>query len=262
MPDISPDLQDLVKQKYIEVITGAQSQAKWYSSRRVSIKRWSRGIRFLSILLVGLGGIFPLIRSVSGHDVTNWGYITIAAAGTLLFVDRFFGFSSAWIRYTTTEMEIYKQVKEFESRWQIESLKGSGGGLALTPDKAVELLTVLKDFSAQIDELVKQETNAWATEFQTNIAELQKLTQAKLDMLKPGSVRIKIGNTAGYTNIGIKIDGIFRKKSPGSETLLDNLSPGPHEISITGDKGGNTQTVTAVVETEANKLATLEVVMP
>src|SRR5438445_4629050 len=108
---VPPDLQELVEKKYLEVITAAQAQAKWYSLRRIDIKRWSRGIRFLSILLVGLGGIFPLVRSISGQDVTNWGYITIAAAGTLLFIDRFFGFSSAWIRYTTTQMEIYTQVK-------------------------------------------------------------------------------------------------------------------------------------------------------
>jgi hypothetical protein len=117
---IPNNLRELVNKKFESVVNDATGSKSWYKNKRAGTRKWSRGIRFCSIILIGLGGIFPLVGKnweKWGIDLTPWGYITIAIAGIILFIDRFFGFSSAWIRYTSTEMEITRQLNDFESGW-------------------------------------------------------------------------------------------------------------------------------------------------
>lgn len=266
MPD---PLKKPLDDAFVKVIVGVNATAQWYADKKSKQSNWSQSIRFLSIILIGLGGIFPLIGKIESEktiivDFTNWGYVTIAAAGTLLFLDRFFGFSSAWIRYVTTELEIRKQIREFEISWQIEMAKIDLCLIELTCDKMVQLLTMLKDFSTVIDELVKQETTNWATEFQNNISELQKMASAKLSELKPGSVKIVMKNAAKYKKITIKVDNIERKIIVGAEALIDNISPGSHTILAEGEPilAGVNNLITSVITVEGGKLNTVEMSMP
>jgi hypothetical protein len=254
-----------LQELYNNIVSEAIAQAQWYADKKRPISKASRTIRLCSILLVGLGGLFPLIgaateSNICGYDVTNWGYITIALAGTLIFLDRFFGFSSAWIRYITTEMEIRKQVKEFEMKWRIENY-----GLDLQnidPPKAKELLKMLMDFSLLIDEMVKQETNNWATEFQTNIAELQKTINAKVETTTSGAIKVIGNNLQSYKSLRVKIDSLSFVEMTAPTFLLRGVSPGYHLITIRGDANGKEVEVADTVTVEPGKLATIEIKMP
>jgi hypothetical protein len=275
-------LPRLLVEKYDAAIKLAKEQAQWYAGNKKGKKTCSKAIRLLSIVLIGLGGLFPIIKKVNEVDVSNWGYITIGVAGTLLFIDRFFGLSSGWIRYTLTEMEIYRQMREFEQRWIIAVLKINlppppppvGAVLpppdappapdpgTLSTDKIIEMITLIKDFSSQIDEIVKQETNSWATEFQTNMADLQKIADKSLEELRPVSLQLVLKNTDGYTRLNLQVDGVSRKELTGGETLIENLTKGAHAITVTGEKAGISQSTTKVVNLEAGKLGSVEITMP
>ncbi|HET6252954.1 MAG TPA: SLATT domain-containing protein [Puia sp.] len=286
---MAAQLPALLTEKYNAVIIHATQQAAWYKSKKWK-KIGSKAIRLSSIVLIGMGGLFPIIKEIRGVEVGNWGYITIGIAGTLLFIDRFFGLSSGWIRYTLTQMEIYRQIREFEQRWLIMILKATQNpalppqdppppGQPTTPtppppptppavpagissDKVIELITMIKDFSNQIDEIVKQETNTWATEFQTNLADLQKIADKNLEELRPVSLQLVVKNADNYTTLSLHIDGVFRKEVTKGESLIDNLSKGPHAITITGEKAGTTLSTTKVVNLEAGKMGSVEITMP
>jgi len=253
-----------LQELYNTIVSEATAQAQWYADKKGPISKASRTIRLCSILLVGLGGLFPLIGAATesdiwGHDVTNWGYITIAMAGTLIFLDRFFGFSSAWIRYITTEMEIRKQIKEFEMKWRIENY-----GLdlqSIDPSKAKELLKMLMDFSSLIDEMVKQETNNWATEFQTNIAELQKTINAKIETTSSGAIKVIGSNLQSYRRLKLKIDSLSFVEMTAPTFLLRGISPGYHLITICGEADGKQVETADTITVEPGKLATLEIKM-
>jgi hypothetical protein len=257
-------MRKLLNEAFEKIVTAATKEADWYNRKKFSKSLWSKVIRFSSIILIGLGGIFPLVSKIGSLEhVSDWGYVCIALAGTLLFLDRFFGFSSGWVRYITTEFEIRKQIREFEMRWQIEMSRIDLCEEQLTCDKMIQMLTMLKDFSASVDELIKQETNTWATEFQNNISELQKIASAKMEEFRPGFIKVVVKNRTAYKDLVIKVDDIDRKVLVGNEALIDNVTPGPHTITAEGEKtGGGKVPVTIVVSVEANKIATAELTMP
>ncbi|MFY8037619.1 MAG: SLATT domain-containing protein [Cyclobacteriaceae bacterium] len=251
-----------LQKTYDSVIGGAKIQATWYEDKKKTISKTSRELRRWSIILVSFGGLFPLLGAASkqdifGVDVTNWGYIAIALAGTLLLLDRYFGFSSAWIRYTTTKLEIEKLIKEFEIKWVMEV--GDADVNTLDPLKMKELMKSLLDFSNLIAELVKQETNAWAVEFQNNIAELQKSINSKLQSSMPGAIKVSVVNTKNLTSLVLRLDQLSNIPITGNMALIQNVSPGFHSVTISG-KGTDGQTIVIGDEAtvEAGKLVSVE----
>lgn len=259
------ELLKLVDENYLLSIKNAEAQIAYYQAGKRSKRTWSKAIRFASILLFGLAGIFPLLRSFTFYTyevkISDWGYVSIALAGTLLLLDKFFGFSSAWMRYITTEMDIQKLKKDFEAKWKVENIKIPDRE-NLSADQAVALLQMTRDFVSQIDELVKQETLSWATEFQSNVSELQKMTNSKLETMKPGSIRVVIKEAQLYKDFVIHIDGFEKRKSGTAEMLLDHVSPGPHEITVLCKTKDNLPlSKSTVLEVEANKMSVVEIAM-
>ncbi len=255
-----------IQQTYEAIISDAKAQADWYLRNKNENKTMSRSIRFFSILFFGLGGLFPLIGAATDegdlmHGIADWGYISLALAGILIMLDKFFGFSSGWIRYITTEMEIRKKIKEFEMVWNIDTL-----GLDLSnleTEIAKVLLKGMKDFALLIDELVKQETNSWAMEFQSNISELQKAIDSKLETVSPGSIKTVVSNTKDYKNLKIKLDNLGSSDIIGNVFLFKGVSSGHHLITVTGTKGENNEKIelAEVVVVESNKLSAVEITM-
>ncbi len=252
-------------QLYDLVIAGAKKQADWYSKAKTPVKRMSRTIRFMSVVLFGLGGLFPILGGIlkqpDNMDITSWGYVCIAVAGTLVFLDRFFGYSSGWIRYITAETEIRNQIKEFEMRWRIETC-----GLDLTAmpcdPRGKEIMKLLADFSTLIDELVKQETKTWAAEFQSNITELQKTINAKIETLTPGAIKIVVTNGRDYNPLKARIDTMTAVVISGDTALFTGVSVGHHLVVATGVKDGKQVEAAEVAVVDAGKLVTVEVKMP
>src|SRR5690349_359137 len=98
--------------EYVENL--ATQLAGWYQAKIAWKRRISVTLRILSILLITAGGLVPLVKATWSpgtvaavkFDLGQLGYLLIGLGGGAIAFDRFFGFSSAWIRYVTTEMAI------------------------------------------------------------------------------------------------------------------------------------------------------------
>ncbi|TXE06717.1 SLATT domain-containing protein [Algoriphagus aquimarinus] len=250
---------ETIEETFINTIQEANNASNWYKVNIKAKRKYSRGIRLTSIILFGLGGIIPLINALILENkgettILNLGYIAIAFAGTLLLLDKFFGFSSGWIRYITTEMEITKKIKEFELRWKIETY---GKNLAVIPEEeAKELLSMLADFIIMIKEIVKEETSAWALEFQTNMAELQKSINNKIETTIPGSIKVTLSNISDYKNLKIKLNNMGSLDVKRKIYFFQGVPPGYHVISLIGENIATNQLFESaeVVLAEAGKL--------
>jgi hypothetical protein len=253
-----------IQETYDKTIEKAINASTWY---RVNIKgkrKSSRGIRFFSIMLFGLGGIIPLINAIILENkwqmsILNYGYIAVAFAGTLLLLDKFFGFSTAWIRYIKAEMDISKKTKEFELKWKIETY---GKNLELLPEEeAKELLRMLSDFLMTIEEIVMEETNKWEMEFQTNISELQKSIDSKVETSTPGSIKVTLTNISNHKNLKIKLDNVGSVDVKRNIYLFQGVSPGHHMITLKGEVIDSDKSVESaeVVLVEAGKLVEITV---
>jgi hypothetical protein len=162
----------------------------WYFQKKIWKRRMSTALRVASILLFTLGGLIPLVKaswpgaptSAAGLDFGQLGYLLIALGGAAIAFDRFFGYSSGWIRYITTEMAIERSIDEFRLDWarSIASLRGVGP----TAEQVDQLMQLAKTFALSVRAQVEQETKAWVLEFQSNLSDLEKSLKARADEAK------------------------------------------------------------------------------
>jgi hypothetical protein len=184
------DIEDsLIKlRQYVEA--EAQGQIDWYYAKKTPKARLSSGLRLASILLTVIGGLVPIVKATlpAGamaklpFDFSEAGYLLIGLAAGCFGLDRFFGVSSGWIRYITAAMALEKAVAEYRLGW-VQSMAKLRGK---PPDaqQLEELIQTCTTFSLTVKNQVEQETKAWVTEFQSNLAQLEKDLQSKADEVK------------------------------------------------------------------------------
>jgi hypothetical protein len=178
----------------------AESQALeavgWYYAKKRSKNIWSRWLRFWAISFTVLGGLVPIlaatgiVEAVFRHfynvsdskdmqlaelHFNQFGYVLIGLAAGCVAFDRFFGFSTNWMRYLGAAMRIETARIKFCFEWEhlVAPLAGKDPGT----EQVGELLEVIEKFSLAIREAIEQETSAWISEFQTNLSQLDKETK-------------------------------------------------------------------------------------
>jgi hypothetical protein len=146
------------------------------------------GLRFVAIVLFVLGGLVPIVKATLpttvqfSFDFGQSGYLLIGVAAGCIGLDRFFGYSTGWIRYVTTAMAIEKSLEEFRLEWTRNMARMRGA--APTPEQLETLIQTCTAFSLAIKSQVEQETKAWVVEFQNNLSQLEKELQTKVDEAK------------------------------------------------------------------------------
>ncbi len=168
----------------------AQKAIEWYWDHKRLKARISMVLRFVAIILFALGGLVPIVKATLPaaaiakipFDFGQSGYLLIGVAAGCMGLDRFFGYSTGWIRYVTTAMALEKSLEEFRLEWTRNMAKMRGA--SPTPEQLELLIQTSETFSLAIKSQVEQETKAWVVEFQTNLSQLEKDLQAKADEAK------------------------------------------------------------------------------
>src|SRR4051812_11457226 len=165
--DVAASLATL--NRYVE--DQAQDQIRWYWDKKRSQAAMSMRLRFVAIILVAFGGLVPILKATLPVTLTarfpfdfgQSGYLLIGLAAGCMALDRYFGYSTAWIRYVTTAMAIEKSLEEFRLDWtrQMAILRGASP----TPEQLTTLIQTCGGFSLAIRSQVEQETKAWVVEF-------------------------------------------------------------------------------------------------
>ena len=172
----------------------------WYYEKKKSKNFWSRWLRFWAIFFTVSGGLIPLLsaagivqailRYYGAKDETDiqlvelhfnqLGYVLIGLAAGCVAFDRFFGFSTNWMRYIGAAMRIETARLRFAFEWEhrVAPLRGKDP----SDDEVTELLDSIEKFSLAVREAIEQETGAWIAEFQTNLAQLDKETKALFEV--------------------------------------------------------------------------------
>lgn len=168
----------------------AQRQIDWYHAKRKVKASVSTGLRFVAILLFVLGGLVPIVKATLapetirriGFDFGQTGYLLLAVAAGCVAMDRFFGYSSGWIRYVTTALALEKSLEEFRLEWARYIAKLRGG----QPNESEldQLIRTCETFNLAIRGQIEQETKAWVTEFENNLSQLGRDLEAKADEAK------------------------------------------------------------------------------
>ncbi len=135
----------------------------WYKQERKSKRLWGRGLRSSAIVLGAVAAVMPVLSELSGSGIQpGWSTVALAVGAGLVGLDRYFGFSTAWMRFMVTAQRIAELRHRFESAWQLAQSK------AANPPSDEELATFLAlahGLEKAVDGEIDLETKAWVTEF-------------------------------------------------------------------------------------------------
>lgn len=163
-------------QKWVE--GEAESAIAWYLDAKRPKSHWSKRLRFIAIALTTAGALVPFLAAISGDDIpVEWGYVLLALAAGAVGFDRFFGFSTAWMRYLTADMTLHQLLQRF--RFERAAAVADRGGREPAPDLAIEELKAMAKTADEIQAVVRDETATWVAEFQSNIKELTTISASR-----------------------------------------------------------------------------------
>jgi hypothetical protein len=178
-PEHARQSLDLIYQHVIGVASQAIS---WYLTARGPKRRWAQRLRVGAIIMVAVAGVLPVLSQIFGAGSSvkiqpAWAAVALAIAVSLVALDRFFGFSSAWARYMATGQAISAALNQFRLDWQQSSCQLPVGGL---PEESIDnLLDLAKTLVRKTDDLVQAETSQWVKEFRETLTEIERSAQTQ-----------------------------------------------------------------------------------
>ncbi len=290
------DAPDSLNVLILNVRNRAQDAINWYIHAK-NIKRNGATITrigtifatTLTVLFTAFAG-FPksIDLGLEGIGIQPLALAAIAAAiaTALQGLDRFFGFSKAWMRYISTELKIRNTLSTFNLSWPSRISKWDNG----SPDdeQIQEAISACVAFISDVDAAVRLETDQWIADFQTNLksledatkaaataakaasdAETQRLLQqkadikAKKDAERPGSLNVTVTNGSEFMN-GWKISIGGSSKSQncfGKTAAVANIEPGNVSIILEGDLNGKIKRAEQMINIFAGTIASCEVTL-
>jgi hypothetical protein len=215
--------------------TSAGRAADWYTNAMRRRGRIARAIRLVALVFFGIGGVVPIARGLldvlpalpaklAWNDV---GYISLAVGAGLLGFDHFFGISSAYTRFVTTEVAIRNARARFHVDWLVLLSECDG----LKPDALKPFVERLKEFVSLVLQLVERETQEWVAEFRSSLTELEKLQ----NRMPRGAARAPETRPPGQPSAGPRRNGGTEGtglQPPTGAIVADGATvPGGHERS-------------------------------
>jgi len=163
----------------------AERAIDWYYWKRRRMQRWGRGLRLGAILATSAAGVTPLLAELmerNGQPAIEplWAALLLAVAGILVLLDRFWGCTSAWVRYMGAAQEISAVLDAFRIQW--ESHKLLWDGLQVDVEQAQATIDSCQSFLAHVRSVVRTETDTWATEFHKVLEQIEGGTRPRLDV--------------------------------------------------------------------------------
>jgi len=144
----------------------------WYMGEKKRKASWSRGLRALAAVLATLGGAIPVAALAASKPIYgNWGFVLLALAAGSLAYDRFFGYSSAWLRYMATAISLRAELSDFQLSWAKDM--AALGGQNPEPEEVLRLIESAQSFVWKMNDSIRNETQSWLVEFNTNLSDLE-----------------------------------------------------------------------------------------
>jgi hypothetical protein len=254
---------------YQWAVDRAQERIQWYEDKGEPRKFLSQVLRIVAISLTAAGALCPLLDATgvflskqSGVDsivLGKWGYVFIAVAAGIIGFDRYFGLSTGWMRFIVTQLSLERSLQEFHYDWAMLLAQQQETSQKLN---STVLLQRLKDFSLQVESLVKQETDAWVMEFQSNVAELETVLKTEAKTRKPGSIKVSVTNAKDFEKVTIRLnDSNIRELAGVSEGLIETVPPGRYEVTAVAKKNDKEYKDSKVVEVQPEAMTSVEITL-
>ncbi len=267
-----------------------QKAIDWYWRKKFWKSGPSQAIQFTALILTAAAGILPVIFQIvknvrpvtlpTNFDSGSIATLCVGVAASLVGLDKFFGYSSGWIRYVLTATSMTKLLHEFRMDW-VAIVAASAVPPAL--EEQEKLIQRAKDFISAIQGMVLQETKDWANEFQSNMAQMEKDLKAQLDTLKaqvdkaikdeettakPGSIELTLTNadkTDGF-HFDVALEGAPGKftdsVSSAKVWARINMPPSQYKLSVAAKTNGSSIATSMVLDLKPGEISRPSLTLP
>jgi len=267
-PEWSPDKTwDSLKAVFIATVREGESAINWYRDNIRGKRLCSRLIRLFAIVLASVGALIPLIVAAArnydgskGIFDPQWGYFAFATAAVLLAIDKFYGFSTGWVRYLKTQLALERALSDLRYDWT--ALVSKIQNQSPTPDETQIVLRKLKEYVDFVHTQVQQETEAWVLEFQSGLSDLMASVKAQSETTRPGSLQVMVTNADQFERVTVLLDQTIESGLQGEQCLFQSVAPGVHAVSVRGRKGDKVLIASDVAKVVPGTVATLSIAIP
>jgi hypothetical protein len=117
-----------------------------------------------------LGGIVPLVHSAApGLIASDWGFVLLAGGAGCILVDRVFGYSSSWTRFSRTGLALQYTLARAQTEWLSALLSCSDQP---SEEESAALLSVIRRLYAEVQQIMEEETATWIGYLTESLEEL------------------------------------------------------------------------------------------
>lgn len=265
--------------------TQTEDAINWYYKSKRGRRWFCRACRMAAILLTAFAGLLPLINEIvmaekpapakfqiqdprpavadpqqPGAPLAPklevapakarihplYSAIALALAATLILIDRFYGFTTGWVRYVLTAQQLTQSLEVF--RLEVERQKLGWGNLEPTQDQARTLVTTIQQFCAQARGTIADETKSWAAEFAEVLKQLDEQIKVVSQANQKSAIQIAVTNGDQCPNgWNLKVDDRAPESRGGKEVSVDVL-PGMHTVRVDGQIGNKPATAQQAIK--------------
>ncbi len=230
------------KAVFVNVCKIVEDSVAWYQAMKPANRTRAKMIRFWVIVLGAISACIPTLVDL----LPAWGdkgqyqipasvtTIFFAITAALLVMDRFFGYSSSWIRFTMTSLQLRQSLQSFRLDWELIMVGWKGG--EPTPEQALEAIGQCKNFLTKCNNLILEETTTWKTDFEKALKEIDESAKTAPVVQSTGAINLKITNGSDCkTGWKLAVDGGTFEPGNGNMAARRNLVPGIHVIRVEGE---------------------------
>lgn len=216
-------------------VSAAEKASTWYFEGRKSRRWWCRTSRFLSVILIGLAGLVPVLVELYPTELRlrpMHATLCIGLAGVWIGVDRFWGFTSGWVRYLQTGQLLATALDGFRFDLKRDQLEWAGGKPSLA--QAQSHLARIRAFLLQIHGIISDETKTWASEFAEALRQFDEQAKIIAATGAQGALQIVVTNgEQATTGWSVSIDGSPAASRTGKSAGIQTF-PGLRIVRVEG----------------------------
>jgi hypothetical protein len=271
--DVSAPLESL--RQYAE--KKIRDDLNWYYRNKSRRSVTSQGLRFSAVVLSVLGGLVPVLVSVFGsRPEWRWldhfenlrfgqlGYLFLAIAGGLFLLDKYFGYSTGWMRYIVAMQAIEKAREAFRLDWAALSrrLSTTSPGTPEHTEAVERVVERVRSVILEVKEQTERETQVWIQEFQTNLAQFEKDLKAQMEAGRPGGIDVEVtdGDKAD-TPVELSLDGMVADRFCGRAGSVGYVAPGLHRVTAKAHKASRDYSASAMVNVVGGQICPVKLTL-
>jgi hypothetical protein len=248
-PDWTGEAGEHLEKLRVYAETKIEQELEWYRRNKRIRSKTSQRLRFWSVCFTILGGLVPVVVAATSETPPflkglpirfgQLGYVLLGIAGGLVLMDRYFGYSTGWMRYVLAMQAIEKAREVFRLDWTalLRVLSTTPQGSAERLEAVDRMIQRVRAVVIEVKERSERETQDWIAEFQSNLAQLEKDIKSQQEANRPGGVDVEVtdGRKAD-TPVEIMLDGMTADRFVGTTGSIGFVSPGMHRITARAQK--------------------------